>query len=144
MNLAANCNIWLKCYIILCYIVADEKRCSKYLARAIANLKLILEKNIKNCKFYSFSFFVIVMIIWSFFDEIVQSNLSLSLRCNALTISTGTVVLKERECAVCKFTVDSNSNNFIFSFLSFVINMFVNKLYIFYQYFLYNYLYKSR
>ena len=54
MKFVANCNIWLKCYIILCYIVADEKRGSPYLARAIANLKLILEKNIKNKVVYSF------------------------------------------------------------------------------------------
>lgn len=54
MKFVANCNIWLKCYITFRYIVADEKRGSPYLARAIANLKLILEKNIKNRLVYSF------------------------------------------------------------------------------------------
>lgn len=46
MKFVANYNIWLKCYIIFCYIVADGKRRLQYLARAINNLNLFLEKNI--------------------------------------------------------------------------------------------------
>lgn len=127
-NYITYCNIWLKCYITFCDIVADGKRCSNVLAIAINYFCNSIKKiNIKN-RFYSF--FVTLMIISLFSAEIVQRILSLSVRFNAFTISTGIVVLNDREWDVCKFAVDSNSNNFIPPYLLFVIYIFDNILYI--------------
>ena len=133
MKFVANCNIWLKCYIILCYIVADEKRGSPYLARAIANLKLILEKNIKNKVVYSF---LTSTVIFSLFVFTSQTNLSPLFSSSIPAISAGIVVLNDLELGFCKIILDLTSNNFIFSFLSFFINILDNNLYIFYPQFI--------
>ncbi len=47
MNFVTYCNIWLKCYITFCDIVADGKRGSNVLARAIDKLWLIIFKKLK-------------------------------------------------------------------------------------------------
>ena len=133
MKFVANCNIWLKCYITFRYIVADEKRGSPYLARAIANLKLILEKNIKNRLVYSF---LTSTVIFSLFVFTSQINLSLLFSSSIPAISAGIVVLNDLELGFCNRILDLTSNNFIFSFLSFFINILDNKLYIFYPQFI--------
>lgn len=133
MKFVANCNIWLKCYIILCYIVADEKRGSPYLARAIANLKLILEKNIKNRLVYSFLTSTVIFSLLVFTSQI---NLSPLFSSSIPAISAGIVVLNDLELGFCNKILDLTSNNFIFSFLSFFINILDNKLYIFYPQFI--------
>lgn len=120
------CNIWLKCYITFCNIVADGKRGSNVLANAIDKLWLIIFKKLKS----GYSFFVNRIIISLFSADMVQRILSLSFKSNAFTISTGIVVLNDLEWDVCKFAVDSNSNNFIPPYLLFFVNIFVNILYI--------------
>lgn len=47
MNFVTYCNIWLKCHITFCDIVADGKRGSNVLARAIDKLWLIIFKKLK-------------------------------------------------------------------------------------------------
>lgn len=122
-------NIWLKCYITFCDIVADGKRGSNVLANAIAkfNLFLINKKNIKN-RFYCFLFTVTLSSSSS--AETIQTSLSFADKFSAFAISPGIVVLKDFECGACRFAVDSTSNNFIPPYLLFFINIFVNILYI--------------
>lgn len=94
------------------------------IALALNHLYSFFEKNINN--FYYFLFTVQTSSLFS--TDNIQDNLSLSDSSNACTISTGTVVRRDFECAVCKFTVDSNSNNFISPFMLFFINIFDNVL----------------
>ena len=129
MNSVTNQYIWLKCYLSFYKIVADGMRSLKYLANAISTSYLFLEKN-RNENVYSF--FSTLTTISSSSAKMVQQILSLTDNCSALTISEGIVVLKDLECAACKFAVDSTSNNFIPPFLLFFINIFVNILYICY------------
>lgn len=117
-------NLWLKCYLKFYKIVADKMRSSNTLAVAINSIYLVLEKNIK--KDYCFFATLIFMSLSS--TNTCQSILSLSDKFNALTISTGIVVRNDRECDVCKFAVDSNSNNFIPPFMSFLVNIYDNIL----------------
>ena len=126
MNSVTNINLWLKCYLKFYKIVADKMRGYTVLALAINHLFLFSEKNIK--KVYCFLLTVQTNSLSS--TDTVQTSFSLSDNFKACTISTGTVVRKDFECEVCKFTVDSNSNNFIHSFLLFFTNIFVNILYI--------------
>ena len=86
-------NLWLKCYITFCYIVADEKRGSPYLARAIANLKLILEKNIKIVVYSIFSILISVLPLLYSTIQLIESPI-LTLR-NFIT-SFGIVVLPDK------------------------------------------------
>lgn len=56
------CNIWLKCYITFCDIVADGKRGSNVLANAINNFEkylFLIKKNIKN---YNFNFSTVIVV----------------------------------------------------------------------------------
>ena len=125
MNSVTNNYIWLKCYLNLFKIVADKMRSLTGLALALNYFYWGLEKNIKN-KFYCFLFTVQTSSLSS--TDTIHEILSLSDRLNAFTISTGTVVRSDFECEVCKFTVDSDSNNFIRSFLLFFINILCNIL----------------
>jgi len=134
MNSVTNNNLWLKYYLNICrcckttfiniHLVADKMRSYNLLAMAINYFYLFSEKNIK--KDYCFLLTVQTNSLSS--TDTVHANLSLSDKFNACTISTGTVVLNDFECEVCKLTVDSNSNNFIHSFLLFFINIYVNIL----------------
>lgn len=125
MNSVTNNYIWLKCYLNLFKIVADKMRSLTGLALALNYFYWGLEKNIRN-KFYCFLFTVQTSSLSS--TDTIHEILSLSDRLNAFTISTGTVVRSDFECEVCKFTVDSDSNNFIRSFLLFFINILCNIL----------------
>ena len=125
MNSVTNNYIWLKCYLNLFKIVADKMRSLTGLALALNYFYWSLEKNIRN-KFYCFLFTVQTSSLSS--TDTIHEILSLSDRLNAFTISTGTVVRSDFECEVCKFTVDSDSNNFIRSFLLFFINILCNIL----------------
>ena len=99
-------------------------RSFKALATALNDFyKTYFEKNIKN-RVYNFLFTLHTNSLFS--TDTVQQSLSLSSRFKAWTISTGTVVRNDFECEVCKFTVDSNSNNFITPFLLFFVNIFNN------------------
>lgn len=117
-------NIWLKCYLSFYKIVADGMRGYDSVAIALDSFYFVLEKNIKNC----YCFFATLIFISFSSTYTCQRILSLSERFNALTISTGIVVLNDLECEVCKFAVDSNSNNFIPPFMLFFINIFTNIL----------------
>ncbi len=116
--------LWVKCYLKFYKIVADKMRGSQALAIALNKLYGVFEKNIN--RFYSF---LVTLIFISLSSTCTcQSILSLSFKFNALTISTGIVVLNDREWAVCKFAVDSNSNNFMPPFMYFLVNIFDNIL----------------
>ena len=116
MNFVTIYYIWLKCYINLFNIVpAKMGSCRQFTVIALALNHL-----------YYFLFTVQTSSLFS--TDNIQDNLSLSDSSNACTISTGTVVRRDFECAVCKFTVDSNSNNFISPFMLFFINIFDNVL----------------
>lgn len=124
-----NNYIWLKCYLNFNKIVADGMRSSNTLARAIADKYSFLEKKLKEIVYSFLSTFTTNS---SSSANIVQEIISFSDRFNALTISEGIVVRKDLECDACRFAVDSTSNNFIPPFMFFLINIFVNILYICY------------
>lgn len=124
MNFVTIYYIWLKCYLYLCRIVAAKMRSITPLAIAFDDLYSFFEKNIKNI--YCFLFTVQTSLLSSTVTN--QDILSLSDSSSACTISTGTVVRSDFECAVCKFTVDSNSNNFMSPFMLFLVNIFDNIL----------------
>ena len=120
-------NIWLKCYITFCDIVAGEKRGSNVLAKAIGNLWLINGK--KYIKFYSFFICTVISLLSVFTAQI---NLSSLLNSKIFAISLGMVVRRLFELGFCWIIFDFTSNNFIPPFMLFVINIFVKILYIFY------------
>lgn len=122
-------NIWLKSYLSFFKWVADRMRGCNGLAIALNKLYPILTKKI-NKKIYCF--FSTLMTNSSSSANIVQQILSFSDRFSALTTSVGIVVLKDFEWDACKFAVDSTSNNFIPPFMYFLVNIFVNILYISY------------
>ena len=124
MNLVTINNIWLKCYLKFYEIVPAKMGGYNTLAIALNGVLLVLGKNLK--KFYCF--FATLIFISLSSTNTCQRILSLSERFNALTISTGIVVLNDLECEVCKFAVDSNSNSFIPPFMSFLVNIFDNIL----------------
>ena len=131
MNVVTYCNIYLKCYITFCDIVADGKRGSNVLANAI-NFLYTVFKNIKKIKddiYYSFLWMVTTSSSSS--ADTIHVSLSFSDRFSVFTISPGIVVLKDFECDACRFAVDSTSNNFIPPYLLFFVYIFVNILYIF-------------
>lgn len=123
--------IWWKCYLNIYKIVADGMRSGGWLAVAI---DIYLAYSKKNINEYFYSFFSTLTTISSFSAKIVQHIVSLTDNFNALTISVGIVVLKDFECFDCKFAVDSTSNNFIPPFMYLIVNIYVNILYIGYQY----------
>ena len=124
-----NNYIWLKCYLNFNKIVADGMRSYNALARAIKYEYSFFEKKLNEIVY---SFLSTLTTNSSSSANIVQDILSFSDKFNALTISEGIVVLKDLECDACKFATDSTSNNFIPPFMLFVINIFVNILYICY------------
>ena len=121
-----NNYLWLKCYLNLFKIVPRGMGSLKSLARAIAKIYSVSEKNLK--KFHCFLLTVIFISLSS--TVIAQMILSLSDKSNAFTISTGIVVRNDLEWDVCKFAVDSNSNSSIPPYMCFFVNIFVNLLYI--------------
>ena len=122
-------NLWLKSYLSFVKWVADKMRSLNTLAIALNRFMLFFYKKI-NEKVYSFLETLITNSSSS--AKIVQEILSFSDKFNALTTSVGIVVLKDLECDACKLAVDSTSNNFIPPFLLFLINIYVNILYICY------------
>lgn len=135
MNVVTINDIWFKCYLKFCIclnmilqnskIVADGMRGLHRIAIALNKLYGVISKKI-NKKIYSF--FAIFIFISLSSTYTCQRILSLSVRFKALTISTGIVVRNDFEWAVCKFAVDSNSNNFIPPFMYFLVNIFDNIL----------------
>lgn len=130
-------NLWLKCYLNICimqkcvftdvHLVADKMRSSNVLAIALNGVNYFLEKNIKNHSCF------LSDILGSLSSTLTtQINLSLSESSIIPAISEGIVVLNDFDLGFCRIMLDVTSNNFIISFLSFVINIFVNILYIFY------------
>ena len=136
MSFVTYNNIRLKCYIKVyapyC-IVRDVIGCSPILARAI-DIFYIISENIKKIKEFIYSFFM-VTIISSLWELTSHDNLLLLDSSKIPTISEGMVVLNDFDFGFCWITFDFTSNNFIPPFLSFVINIFVNILYIIYLYF---------
>ncbi len=129
MFAVTTCYLWLKCYLNFYKIVADKMRSYNILAIAINYICCFLEKNII---IISYSFLETLITNSSSSAKIVQQILSFSDKFKALTTSVGIVVLKDFEWDACKFAVDSTSNNFIPPFMYFLINIFVNILYICY------------
>lgn len=127
MNLVTIYNLWSKCYLNFYKIVAEKMRNFTYLAWAINHKYLFFEKNFK--KNYTFLSDIFGSLSSTLTTHI---NLSLSLSSIIPAISEGIVVLNDFERGFCRIIFDSTSNNFIISYLSFVINIFVNILYIFY------------
>lgn len=127
MNSVTINNIWLKCYLKFYKIVPAKMGGSYALAIALNGIKLIFEKNIKN-----YLSFCSVIVGSLFSTPTTQTNLSSSLSSIMPAISEGIVVLNDLDFGFCLIIFDVTSNNFILSFLSFVINIFVNILYIFY------------
>ena len=121
MNSVTIYYIWLKCYLNLFNIVAAGMRGCNQLAIALNKILLFLEKNIRN---------------YSDFLSIITGSLSLTLTsqtnfCSSESsiipaISDGIVVLNDFERGFCRIIFDFTSNNFIHSYLSFVINIFDN------------------
>ena len=132
MTYVTYCNIWLKCYITFCDIVADGKRGSNALAIALDIFYIVFE-NIKKIKEVVYSFFMVTTIS-SFWELTSQDNLLLLVSSKIPTISEGMVVLNDFDFGFCCITLDFTSNNFIPPFLYFVINIFDNILYIIYLY----------
>lgn len=129
MTYVTYCNIWLKCYITFCDIVADGKRGFNVLARAL-DIFLTVFENIKKIERNCYSFFLMVTTSSSSSAETTHCILSFTDKFNVFTISPGIVVLNDLECDACRFAVDSTSNNFIPPFLLFLVYIFVNILYI--------------
>lgn len=126
MNSVTNKYIWFKCYLNLFKLVADRMRGLIVLAMLLNNFNAFFgfKKIIRKCYYFLLTVHTNSL---SMIDTFHRS-LSLSSKCRAWTISTGTVVRNDFECDVCKFTVDSNSNNFITPFLLFFVNIFDNIL----------------
>jgi len=126
MNSVTNKYIWFKCYLNLFKLVADRMRSLIVLAMLLNNFNAFFgfKKIIRKCYYFLLTVHTNSL---SMIDTFHRS-LSLSPKCRAWTISTGTVVRNDFECDVCKFTVDSNSNNFITPFLLFFVNIFDNIL----------------
>lgn len=96
MKFVANYYIWSKYYITFCHVVANGKRGSQQLARAIADCRDYLEKNIKN----GYSFLMRTIICPSFIPT-SQTSLSLSCTSNTLQISEGIVVRNDLDLGFC-------------------------------------------
>ena len=126
MNSVTNKYIWFKCYLNLFKLVADRMRSLIVLAMLLNNFNAFFgfKKIIRKCYYFLLTVHTNSL---SMIDTFHRS-LSLSPKCRVWTISTGTVVRNDFECDVCKFTVDSNSNNFITPFLLFFVNIFDNIL----------------
>ena len=131
MSFVTYCNIWLKCYINFLCIVADGKRGSNVLANAIVDFGYLILENIKKAKGLVYSFFRVTMIS-SLCVLTSHNSLFVFVNSSMPTISEGIVVLNDLDFGFCWITLDFTSNNFIPPYLSFVINIFVNILYIIY------------
>lgn len=94
MSFVTYCNIWLKCYITFCDIVADGKRGFNVLARAIGKFNNDIKKNIKNSVYSFFGSFVNVMIASSSLMSTSQVSWSPFSKFNNFTKPIGTTVLK--------------------------------------------------
>ena len=144
MNSVTNSYIWLKYYLSFYLfakaniknfkIVANGMRGYNSLAIALNDFYSVSKKNI-NETVYSFFMLIIMSLSSADTSQFILSPLESS---KIPAISEGIVVLKDFERGFCCITFDFTSNNFIHSFLSFVINIFVNILYIFYPQY-YNY-----
>lgn len=66
MSLVTYCNIWLKCYINFLCIVADGKRSSNVLAKALTLYLLFLEVLKKICYLFSSTYSLISVVTISF------------------------------------------------------------------------------
>ena len=130
MNSVTYNNIRLKCYIKFFCMAPHEVAGSPILARAINFFYRVSNRLKKICVY---SFFMVTTIL-SFCELTSQDNLLLSVSSSIPTISDGMVVLNDFEFGFCCMTFDFTSNNFIPPCLSFVINIFVNILYIIYLY----------
>ena len=121
-------NIWLKCYLKFYKIVpAKMGGSNNVLAIALNGKYYFFEKNIKN------QFCFLIDIFGSLSSTLTtQTNFSSSESSMIPAISEGMVVLNDFDFGFCRMILDVTSNNFILSFLSFVINIFVKILYIFY------------
>lgn len=106
---------------------------SNVLAKAINVYTILILKNIKKIKDCVYSFFMVTTIL-SLLELTSHNNLLLFVSSNIPTISEGMVVLNDFDFGFCCITFDFTSNNFIPPCLSFVINIFVNILYIIYLY----------
>lgn len=138
MNFVTYNNIRLKCYINVSkchldifYMAPHEVVGSPILAKAI---DIFYNVSLKLKKICVYSFFMVTTIS-SFWELTSQDNLLLSVSSSIPTISEGMVVRNDFEFGFCCMTFDFTSNNFIPPCLSFVINIFVNILYIIYLYF---------
>ena len=128
MNFVTYNNIRLKCYLNFVLMAPHEVAGSPILARAI-NFFYCVSNKIKKICVYSF---FMVTIISSLCELTSHAILLLSVNSSIPTISEGIVVLNDFEFGFCCMTFDFTSNNFTPPCLSFVINIFVNILYIIY------------
>lgn len=126
MYFVTYCNIWLKCYITFCDIVADGKRCSNVLAIAINDLWLIILKNIK--KYYS-TFLTFTIVSPSMYSTVQFTESPISTPKNFIT-SFGMVVLPDKLFGLAIEIFDSYSNTFIPPILFFVIYNYIHIIYI--------------
>lgn len=130
MNFVTYYKYWLICYIKFFCMAPHEVAGSPMLARAIDNFYNV-SLDLKKICVYSF---FMVTTISSFCELTSHDNLLLSVNSSIPTISDGIVVLNDLDFGFCCMTFDFTSNNFIPPCLSFVINIFVNILYIIYLY----------
>ena len=120
-------NIWLKCYITFCDIVAGVKRGSNVLARAIYGLyNVIFVKNIKNI-YFTFSIFTDVSP--SRYSTVHRTESPISTSKNFMT-SFGMVVLPDKLLGLAIEIFDSYSNTFMSPILFFVIYNYIHNVYI--------------
>lgn len=139
MNSVTNKYIWLKCYLNLCLfvkqnlhkyeLVADGMRGLQSISDSFKCLLLFFVKKLRNDDSYCFLIFTEISLL-----SVVtsQDNLSLSSSSRIPAISEGMVVLSDLDFGFCNITFDFTSNNFITPFMLFLVNIFVNILYIFY------------
>lgn len=109
MNSVTNNYIWLKCYLNLFEIVANGKRGSLILARAINKFKKSIEKNIKNV-YNAFSILISVFPSEYSTNHLTESPISAP---KNFMISLGIVVLPDVELGLATDIFDSYSNTFI-------------------------------
>lgn len=129
MNLVTIHYLWFKSYLNFIKWVADGMRGYYGLAIALNKLYGVSSKKI-NKKIHSTFSSVIFGLLSSTLTT--HANLSSSDSSIIPAISEGIVVLNDLDLGFCRIILEVTSNNFIISFLSFVVNIFVNKVYIFY------------
>ena len=119
--------IWLKCYLNFNKIVSDGKRSYTILAVALNSFYYFLEKNIRNYSCFLSDILGSLSSTLTTHTNLFESESSI-----IPAISEGIVVLNDFDFGFCRIMLDVTSNNFMLSFLSFVINIFDNILYIIY------------